>query len=142
VANKYIASSLNINNIIEMYESGYTQQSIANYYGTTQKVIWSRLKKASHKCRVPKNLKQNGKDNASWKGNEAGYKAFHYRLYSVRGKPDYCSMCERTEAKRFEWANMTGTYEDIYDYVRLCSSCHAKFDNKVRHLKGGIKRCR
>lgn len=70
---------------------------------------------------------QTGAKNHMWKGNEATYKALHLRVATVRGKPQTCSACETTDG-RFEWANMTGRYDDPFDYVRLCCSCHRRID--------------
>lgn len=121
---------------IKLYESGMTQSEVAKELKTTQKVIWRLFRNAGYKCRVAKKRNQFGENNSSWKGEKAGYAAHHYRVQKVRGKPNYCSMCETKEAKRFEWANVTGNYNDIYDYIRLCKSCHSKFDNVIINIIG------
>ncbi len=113
-----------------------TQNEVARELGTTQKVIWRLFKNADYKCRIPKNLNQEGESNPAWKGDKVGYAAHHYRVQKVRGKPSQCSMCETIKAKRFEWANVTGNYNDVYDYVRLCKSCHSKFDNVIKNIIG------
>lgn len=74
--------------------------------------------------RVPKRLALNG----MWKGTEATYSAFHYRVVAVRGKPQRCEHCPGKGAKRFEWCNVSGNYADPSDYIRLCVSCHRRFD--------------
>jgi len=51
-------------------------------------------------------------------------------------KVRFCSMCETTKAKRFEWANVTGDYSNVYDYIRLCKSCHNRFDNVIINIIG------
>jgi hypothetical protein len=38
------------------------------------------------------------------------------------------------EKKRYEWANLTGRYDDVKDYARMCISCHRKYDKKRREL--------
>jgi len=40
------------------------------------------------------------------------------------------------DLKRYEWCNLTGKYEDIMDYARMCIPCHRKYDKKRRELTG------
>ena len=79
---------------------------------------------------------QHGENNDSWKGDAASYQAFHLRVYSSRGAPKECSRCGDTSAGRYEWANLTGHYEDINDYQRMCVSCHRNYDAKRREETG------
>ena len=125
-----------LNKAIKLYEGGRTQSEVAQQLRVTQKVIWRLFKNAGYKCRIAKKRNQRGEQNTSWKGVDAGYAALHYRVQKVRGTPSICSMCETTNAKRFEWANVTGNYANVYDYVRLCKSCHSKFDNVIRNIIG------
>jgi hypothetical protein len=69
-----------------------------------------------------------GDKNPNWKGEDAGYIAHHMRIYKF-GKPSLCEHCGTTTAKRFEWANISKEYKmDRSDWLRLCVSCHIKFD--------------
>lgn len=80
---------------------------------------------------------QKGVANHMWKGDLAGYQALHLRVDAARGKPKRCDWCESADNnKRYEWANLTGNYIDIWDYVRLCLSCHRKYDAKRRKDTG------
>lgn len=66
---------------------------------------------------------------ASWKGDFAGYSAMHYWVNREKGKPKKCEHCGRTDKKKYEWANKNHTYKrNKDDYVRLCTSCHRKYD--------------
>ena len=68
-----------------------------------------------------------------WKGDNAGYRALHYWLNRVKGRPMECKHCEktRTTPKSMQWANISGDYlRDPNDYMSLCPSCHRKFDLK------------
>lgn len=123
-----------LNSAIKLYEQGLTQKEVAYELGTTQKVIWRLFKNAGYKCRVAKKRNQYGKNNDSWRGNNAGYAANHRRVEVVRGKPTICARCDNDAAKRYEWANISGEYSNVYDYIRLCKSCHAIFDNIVRNF--------
>jgi hypothetical protein len=87
---------------------------------------------------------QAGANNSSWKGQDATYTAFHLRVQVARGKPSRCSACDCTEG-RFEWANLTGDYADVNDYIRLCTRCHRRFDARIRAelgrtLSGHVRR--
>lgn len=56
--------------------------------------------------------------------------ASHYRLYQARGKARRCVW--GCTARRYEWANLTGDYENPGDYAEMCTSCHHHYDNAVR----------
>lgn len=75
-----------------------------------------------------------GPANHMWRGDDAKYAALHLRVAAKRGTPDRCEHCGSTTAKRYEWANLTGRYEDVSDYVRLCVSCHRCMDGTVSNL--------
>lgn len=68
--------------------------------------------------------------NASprWSGDSVGISAAHARLYRMLGNPSKCEECGTTSAKRYDWANLTGRYNDPKDFKRMCRSCHLKFD--------------
>ncbi len=85
--------------------------------------------------RTPAKREQRGERNAAWKGDEASYTALHLRVVVARGKPSECENCGIREG-RFEWANLTGRYEDVDDYARLCVSCHRKLDAARRRETG------
>lgn len=76
-----------------------------------------------------------GSESPAWKGDNISYKGAHLRVGKMRGRPSLCEVCETTEAKRFDWANVNGNYADVNDYVRLCRSCHASFDGKINVLR-------
>ena len=78
---------------------------------------------------------QRGPANHMWKGDDAGYQALHLRVHAARGTPSLCSRCGTAEGK-FEWANLTGNYEDINDFARMCLSCHRRFDSQRRATTG------
>jgi hypothetical protein len=62
------------------------------------------------------------------------YTAVHKRLRKDRGTPSLCEHCGTTTAKKFEWAFTGEGHErgafsaDLSDYIRLCTSCHLRFD--------------
>lgn len=64
-----------------------------------------------------------------FKGTVSQYVALHMWVKYHKGKPTYCDECGTTEAKRYEWANISGEYKrDLSDYRSLCPSCHRRID--------------
>jgi hypothetical protein len=103
-------------------------------------VIKSRENNAkfcSNKCRglslIGKSPSNKGIHKAS------SYGAYHYKVRIIRGSPKKCQDCGTTKAKKFEWANLTGHYENEWDYKRLCTRCHCKLDKKNNLLGKNIK---
>lgn len=131
---KYLSLFTKIDKAISLYQKGLTQVEVAKELNTTQRVIWRAFKNVGYKCRVAKKRNQTGKNNDSWKGNKAGYAALHYRVESLRGKPQECEVCGETKKQKYEWANLTGEYTNPNDYKRMCCSCHAKYDNKIKNI--------
>ncbi len=60
---------------------------------------------------------------------DVGYMAAHGRVYRKLGKADSCAW--GCEAELYDWANLTGRYEDPDDYAQMCRPCHAMFDGAV-----------
>lgn len=68
-----------------------------------------------------------GENHQSWKGNTVGYGGVHQWMRKEYGIPTKCDECGTTEAKRYEWANISGKYNrDREDFRGLCVSCHRK----------------
>lgn len=111
-----------------------TQVEIGILYNTTQKVVFTWFKKLGIESRVACKRNQMRENNSSWKGNKVTYAAYHYRVQSSRGKANRCEMCNNKNAKRYEWANLTGNYNDVNDYKMMCVSCHHKRDNHKNNL--------
>lgn len=66
--------------------------------------------------------------NKNWKGDEASYAAKHIWVSSNYGRADKCEICPAI-TKRYHWSNINNEYSrDIKDWVKLCPSCHKKFD--------------
>lgn len=54
--------------VVRLYESGMSQEEVAEALGTTQKVIYSRMKANGYTPRVAAKRNQTGELNDSWKG--------------------------------------------------------------------------
>lgn len=116
------------------------------YVTKTKDEDLKRGKYCSRKCSYKYQRHINGISHAMrgenhWNRKEnAGYKALHLRVQQERGKASVCVDCSST--KRVEWANLTGRYDDVWDYKQLCKKCHHAFDgvNKKRMKTLGKKR--
>jgi hypothetical protein len=112
------------------YNSGMTQIEVAKKHNTTWRVIHHLMIEYGVKSRPYGQRGNKGEKNRMWKGDNAGYSALHFRVEKQRGKPRYCEVCETYDAKKYEWANLTGHYADVNDYKRMCVRCHQWFDGK------------
>lgn len=131
MANKYTKTKLDVKRIVDLYRSGMSQKEVAEEMGITQKVVWHRLREAGVRCRVAAPRNQFVDANKNWRGNSVTYSAFHYRLRALKGKPHKCEVCGTSDQFRtYDWANLTGRYNDPSDYKRMCRSCHWKYDKK------------
>lgn len=132
-----------VKKVRDLYLSGSTQHEVAESVGLTQKVVWNLMRRHKIKSRVAAKRNQWRENNSSWKGDGAGKAAFHKRLYAKFGKPRKCAKCGTTKSDNYDYANLTGNYQDISDYAPMCRSCHWKYDNKIFNIrkmreKGGI----
>ena len=67
----------------------------------------------------------------NWKGDKVSYLGMHTWINNKLGKPDECQFCGKNKlfGKKIHWANISGKYKRNYkDWIRLCVSCHKKFD--------------
>lgn len=81
--------------------------------------------------------------NPNWKGNDVSYSGLHYWIARKLGKPKKCEKCGTTEAKVYDWANISKEYKrDLLDWIRLCRSCHHRFDGSRYKMWQTIKRKR
>jgi hypothetical protein len=78
-----------------------------------------------------------GADHYRWRGDEVKYAALHNWLRKHLGKPTICAHCNK-EGAHHDWANVDHKYRRVAeDYLRLCESCHYKYD--VEHgLRSGL----
>lgn len=80
-----------------------------------------------------------GINNYKWKGSDAGIIAIHLWISRWKGKPKICEVCGTIKAKKYEWANIDHKYRRVLeDYIRMCSSCHRKYDIKNNNYQIGF----
>lgn len=93
-------------------------------------------KLCSNKCKSKYYSQREPEEHPHWKGDNAEYSALHRRLRENKGQPKKCEECGTEDPdKTYDWANISGDYEDPDDYKRLCRSCHWKLDNTVENLE-------
>ena len=75
--------------------------------------------------------KNYGTKSSQWKGDDIGYMAVHAWLWSRYGKADRCESKDcNGKSKRYEWALKKGKEckRRRSHFIRLCRSCHHKYD--------------
>jgi hypothetical protein len=79
-----------------------------------------------------------GKDGRHWK-EVVGKSGAHNWLDNTFGRPKKCEKCGTEDNKRtYDWASKDHKYQkNREDYLRLCRSCHRKYD-----LENGLTRKR
>lgn len=72
--------------IIALYEQGKSQSEVADELGTTQKVIWTRMKENGYSARVAAKRNQYGENNDYWKGGRVRHSS-GYTYVKRKGHP-------------------------------------------------------
>jgi hypothetical protein len=126
-----------IESIRKCYLSGATQLEVATQLGIGRKIVEKVMKRHGIPGRKAAKRDQSGDKNHMWKGGEARYQALHLRVGQLRGKPQKCEECGREgSGSLYDWANISGRFDDPSDYKRLCRSCHHRLDHKEYNLGG------
>jgi len=116
-----------------LYDAGHTMREVADLTGTTVKVLQRLMPRNDIPRRGLGKREQRGPANDCWLGDDAGYSAMHLRVITARGRPARCACCDMTDpAITYHWANLSGHYEDVNDYARLCARCHVRLDARRR----------
>lgn len=86
-------------------------------------------------------IASSGSRNAKWKGDKASYGSIHFWVVKRLGKPLKCEHCKCEGKKYYDWANKDHKYKRVLeDWIRLCRSCHRKYDYKNnRKLKNNCR---
>lgn len=97
---------------------------------TKRKMSETHKKIGTGKWMIGRNI---GIKHFLWKGDKVGYYALHQWVAKWRGKSDICEHCGRSglSGHQIHWANKSGNYlRDLSDWIRLCVSCHKKYDSR------------
>jgi hypothetical protein len=115
---------------------------------TRLKMSLARLgRKHSDETKEKMRTTQLGERGHNWLGDDVTYIGLHTWTTRHFGRPKLCEHCGTTTAKKFHWANISRAYRrDRSDWLRLCASCHQKFDNMGRRnfissLDGELRPC-
>ena len=84
-----------------------------------------------------------GEKSPVWKGDKVSYRGLHYWIADKLGKPDTCEHCRKSGLRGhfIHWANKSGEYKrDLQDWIRLCRSCHGKYDSRKKMSEGEVSR--
>lgn len=119
------------------YDAGRTQAEVGAALGVAQKSIWKLMTRHGWERRPAVKREQRGPNNANWGYGGVTYAALHKRVERARGlaKDGAC----RCGVTAIDWANLTGRYDDINDYERMCRPCHRAYDGRERDEKGRYK---
>lgn len=128
-----------VDQVRSLYASGNTQAEIAEALGTTQKIVWNIMRRHEIAARPAIPRDQRGPRGHGWRPHSTNYTTLHNRVEAARGKPTTCETCglDNPDAK-YEWANLTGQYQEISDYARMCIPCHRRFDAERRRETGQL----
>lgn len=122
----------------KLYLSGKTQIECAEELNVGMKVISNAIKRLNIKPRKAAKRNQYGQNNHMWKGESANIISKHKRIYRAFGQPKKCDVCGTTDEERsYDWANLTGDYDNPADYKRMCRSCHWRYDKTHENFKKG-----
>lgn len=110
---------------------------------------YKRGKKFSIEHRKSLSLARKGRfsfqDSPLWKGDDVSYGTLHQWVHKKMGTPMVCEKCgiSKKNNRQIHWANKSKKYKRIEsDWIRLCVSCHKKFDlNRIKKY-GDKLRCK
>jgi transcriptional regulator with XRE-family HTH domain len=109
---------------------GLTQRQIGAEVGVSQDTVHRIMQRYG----IPTHRKirpaAKGSNHGNWRGDSASYSTFHKRVRKARGTPSECSVCGTTDPSLdYDWASLSGHFEDLDDYARMCRPCHRRFDD-------------
>jgi hypothetical protein len=104
--------------LVKMYNDGQSHSQIATAIGVSVSTVRRVLQREKVKPRL-----------GAYRKDKVGYIASHNRVKRLFGRATCCTECgSADESKKYDWANLTGNYEDPSDYRQMCKSCHRRYD--------------
>ena len=89
----------------------------------------SKKMKDQYKNGLRNPIKMFGENNSAWKGNKAGYSAFHHWLSNHLKRTYWCFLGDHKIIKKSEFANISGNHDhNIEYYIESCTKHHRLFD--------------
>jgi len=80
-------------------------------------------------------LGKKGKKHPNWKGDKVSYVGLHCWVNSNWIKEKKCEVCDQTDQKFYDWANLGIYNRERKNWKVMCRSCHNKSHNKAKHLE-------
>lgn len=109
------------------------------------KLIKSHLAKRCKQCFYklkkgvkPKHFEVAGYYKKQYFGTASYYTEIHSWIKKQAGQPNKCMRCGLVSNSNYKihWANKSGEYKkDINDWIRLCASCHRKYDARLKERR-------
>lgn len=113
----------------ELTAANFTQSEIGFKLGCSSKTVAARMRDYGIQPLKAVARDKTGERNPRWSGERATYGGFHQRIRRALGQPTHCEVCKTSDPnKRYEWANLTGKFNDPSDYRRMCVKCHRAHD--------------
>lgn len=119
--------------------------SLAKMGHTVSQETREKIRKANKKMIFTKEHRAKLKERATglkgekarnWKGDKVGSIGIHCWLRREYGTPRDCDHCHRTDQKFYDWASVDHKYvRDRKKFLRLCRSCHSKYDCQQKNRK-------
>lgn len=93
---------------------------------------WYQVRRAycSYRCSKLGDLNPSKNKSSNHNLSKVEYSKAHKQVRKARGKAFGCMHCGTTDQRVYHWANLTGSYWDVYDYINLCVPCHDTFDRR------------
>ena len=115
--------------LIAAYASGMSYRKIGEVLDVPHYCIGHAMRRFGNKGRPLGPTPRRGPANYKWKGEAATYAAKHMRVRQAKGKASGCSRCGLSAPeRRYDWANLTGNYDDVNDFASMCRPCHRRYD--------------
>jgi len=118
--------------MVDLYAQGMTMRQVGVEVGCSAGYV-HRMLKAAGVDRRPRGTPKGAQTGP--RKDEVTYGQYHQRVRVLRGTPSECSVCGATNDQRYEWANLTGNYDDPDDFSRMCVPCHRTYDAARRKAR-------
>lgn len=143
--NKYVGKTRKLIDdslVVRLYSFNLTQLEIGRLLGFSQRSIGKALRRAGAKARSKASrIPQRAEKHPQWKGDQVGYTGAHIRVRKIRGQPMQCEVCGTEDpSKTYDWASTSPNMSDPMTFVRMCRSCHWKYDKKYLNFHNHERR--